>query len=232
MEPLPSDEPATSVTIITIGYRAKCNGPGCRNLGRVILRHADAGGRPMTNAEFCNAHGAQELSAIGPRGSGFTTIANYSQFNGREASHLYPNVQPYYSARTAFAFRSKCLEWLGRSHRLDQISRDTRRPDRRGGAGCVAQGIGDRLYARHRNVPDGRARRSFGGRRSALPVHRYRRPLRRRCIDHPGNSTRKHPSHGRNDSYILIFPINTPPCAGKLLLSNWPKRTPDLTLRY
>ena len=31
--------------------------PGCRNLGRMILRHADAGGRPIDNAEFCLAYG-------------------------------------------------------------------------------------------------------------------------------------------------------------------------------
>jgi hypothetical protein len=35
---------ATSVTIITLGYRARCTEPGCRNLERVILRHADASG--------------------------------------------------------------------------------------------------------------------------------------------------------------------------------------------
>jgi hypothetical protein len=50
-------ETATSVTLITLGYRARCTEPGCRSLGRVILRYADAGGRPMTNVEFCNMHG-------------------------------------------------------------------------------------------------------------------------------------------------------------------------------
>jgi hypothetical protein len=45
---------STSVTIVTIGYRARCTEPGCRNLGRVILRHADAGGRPFSNSEFCH----------------------------------------------------------------------------------------------------------------------------------------------------------------------------------
>jgi hypothetical protein len=54
-------ETATSVTIITLGYRERCTAAGCGNLGRVILRHADAGGRPMTNAEFCNAHGRARI---------------------------------------------------------------------------------------------------------------------------------------------------------------------------
>jgi hypothetical protein len=31
---------STSVTIIIYGYRARCTQPGCRNRGRVILRHA------------------------------------------------------------------------------------------------------------------------------------------------------------------------------------------------
>ena len=52
---------ATSVTIITLGYRARCTEPNCPNLGRVILRHADVGGRPMANAEFCNAHGRARI---------------------------------------------------------------------------------------------------------------------------------------------------------------------------
>jgi hypothetical protein len=48
---------ATSVTIVTLGYRVRCTESGCRNLGWVILRHADAGGRPIDNGEFCLAHG-------------------------------------------------------------------------------------------------------------------------------------------------------------------------------
>jgi|HubBroStandDraft_2_1064218.scaffolds.fasta_scaffold1077927_1 hypothetical protein len=54
-------ETPTSVTIITLGYRVRCTEPGCRNLGRVILRHADAGGRPIDNAEFCLAHGRSRI---------------------------------------------------------------------------------------------------------------------------------------------------------------------------
>jgi hypothetical protein len=49
------DIPA-GVTIVTLGYRVRCTEPDCRNLARLILRCADAGGRPMTNSEFCHAH--------------------------------------------------------------------------------------------------------------------------------------------------------------------------------
>jgi hypothetical protein len=38
-------ETATTVTIITLGYRARCTEADCRNLGRVVLRHADAAAR-------------------------------------------------------------------------------------------------------------------------------------------------------------------------------------------
>jgi len=44
-----------SLTII-LGYRARCTECGCRNLGGTILRFADAGGRPISNQEFCHAH--------------------------------------------------------------------------------------------------------------------------------------------------------------------------------
>ena len=56
-------ETPVSVTIITLGYRARCTEPGCRNLGRVILRHADAGGRPIDNAEFCLRHGRSRIKS-------------------------------------------------------------------------------------------------------------------------------------------------------------------------
>ena len=45
-------ETEASVTIGALGYRARCNEAGCKNLGRMILRYADAGGRPMSNSEF------------------------------------------------------------------------------------------------------------------------------------------------------------------------------------
>jgi hypothetical protein len=56
-------ETPVSVTIITLGYRVRCTAPGCRNLGRMILRHADAGGRPIDNAEFCLRHGRSRIKS-------------------------------------------------------------------------------------------------------------------------------------------------------------------------
>ena len=49
------DTPA-SVTIIAIARRARCTEAGRANLGRLILRYADAGGRPISNSELCRAH--------------------------------------------------------------------------------------------------------------------------------------------------------------------------------
>jgi len=47
---------AAMVTILTIGYRARCTEPKCRNLARAIIRYADRSGRPLSNLERCNAH--------------------------------------------------------------------------------------------------------------------------------------------------------------------------------
>jgi hypothetical protein len=47
-----------SLTIIPLGYCARCTEAGCKNLGRMILRCADAGG-PMSNFELCQAHADQ-----------------------------------------------------------------------------------------------------------------------------------------------------------------------------
>ena len=49
-------ETAASVTVVAVGYRARCTVPRCKNLGRMILRYADAGGRPISNSEVCHAH--------------------------------------------------------------------------------------------------------------------------------------------------------------------------------
>ena len=51
-----------------LGYRARCTEAGCRNLARLLLRHADAGGRPMSNAEFCHAHARERLARDPPAG--------------------------------------------------------------------------------------------------------------------------------------------------------------------
>jgi hypothetical protein len=63
-----STETPTSVTIVPLGYRARCTEPACRNLGRMILRYADAGGRPMNNGEFCHAHSRTRIASAGPAG--------------------------------------------------------------------------------------------------------------------------------------------------------------------
>jgi hypothetical protein len=45
------------VTILTtLCYRDRCTKPVCRNLSRMIFGHADAGGRPIDNGEFCLAY--------------------------------------------------------------------------------------------------------------------------------------------------------------------------------
>jgi hypothetical protein len=36
-----SEAAAISVTIVALGYRARCTEAGCKNLGRMILRYAD-----------------------------------------------------------------------------------------------------------------------------------------------------------------------------------------------
>jgi hypothetical protein len=51
---MPESEIPGSLTIV-LGYRPRCTECACRNLGGMILRYADAGGRPMSNAEFCHA---------------------------------------------------------------------------------------------------------------------------------------------------------------------------------
>ena len=83
-------ETATSVTIIPFGYRTRCSESGCRNLGRVILRHADAGGRPIDNAEFCLRHGRARIKSYGLRGSGFTTIACVTVWVDRDGKTRWP----------------------------------------------------------------------------------------------------------------------------------------------
>jgi hypothetical protein len=57
-------ETAASVNIGAISYRARCTEPGCANLRRLILRYADAGGRPMNNGEFCHAHSRARMASV------------------------------------------------------------------------------------------------------------------------------------------------------------------------
>ena len=41
---------------------------GCKNLGRMILRYADAGGRPISHLVLCHAHARGRIE--GARASG------------------------------------------------------------------------------------------------------------------------------------------------------------------
>ncbi len=46
-------EEADCLTVLTIGYRARCGELGCRNLARVILRYyGDRSGPPPSTTEF------------------------------------------------------------------------------------------------------------------------------------------------------------------------------------
>jgi hypothetical protein len=58
------DHPETtaSVTIVALGYRARCTEAGCKNLARLGLRYADAGGRAMSHPVLCHAHARVRLA--------------------------------------------------------------------------------------------------------------------------------------------------------------------------
>ena len=60
----PENEIPSSLTIVRLGYRARCAEAGCKNLGRMILRYADAGGRPMCNGEFCHVHARVRIEGV------------------------------------------------------------------------------------------------------------------------------------------------------------------------
>ena len=51
-----SVQESSMLTIVSIGYRARCSVAGCGNLAQAILRYADRGGRPLSNLERCNRH--------------------------------------------------------------------------------------------------------------------------------------------------------------------------------
>jgi hypothetical protein len=56
-------ENAASVTVVAVSYRTlRCTEHGCRNLGRLLLRYADAGGRPRSHPLLCHAHGRKRLA--------------------------------------------------------------------------------------------------------------------------------------------------------------------------
>ncbi len=58
----PTEEEPSCLTVLTLGYKAKCTEPGCHNLARVILRRqGDRSGRPLSNLERCHGHARAEL---------------------------------------------------------------------------------------------------------------------------------------------------------------------------
>jgi hypothetical protein len=58
----PPHETAASVTVGALSYRARCAEAGCKNLGRLLFIHADAGGRPIGHAVLCHGHGRERLA--------------------------------------------------------------------------------------------------------------------------------------------------------------------------
>jgi hypothetical protein len=71
-----------SVTILRIGYRARCNATGCGNVARMILRYADRGGRPIANLERCNSHARVAIE--------HNTKARLTVYDDRESSSASP----------------------------------------------------------------------------------------------------------------------------------------------
>ena len=59
---------ASSVTIVPLGYRARCTEAGCKNLGRLLMIYADAGGRPIAHPALCHSHARVKIE--GARGAG------------------------------------------------------------------------------------------------------------------------------------------------------------------
>jgi hypothetical protein len=59
-----ADNPETpaSVNIGAIGYRARCTEAGCKNLGRLLMIYADAGGRPISHPVICHEHALRRLA--------------------------------------------------------------------------------------------------------------------------------------------------------------------------
>jgi hypothetical protein len=49
------------VKIGAISYRARCTEAGCKNLGRMLMIYADAGGRPVGHPVVCHTHGHKRL---------------------------------------------------------------------------------------------------------------------------------------------------------------------------
>jgi len=57
----PTKEDAACLTVLTLGYRARCTERGCGNLVCAIIRNADRSGRPISNLERCNTHAREVI---------------------------------------------------------------------------------------------------------------------------------------------------------------------------
>lgn len=71
-------ETAASVNIAAISYRARCTEAACKNLGRMLMIYADAGGRPIGHPVLCHAHARTRL--------GRDRAAGLKIYDDREAS--------------------------------------------------------------------------------------------------------------------------------------------------
>jgi hypothetical protein len=71
-------ETAASVNIGAISYRARCTEGACKNLGRMLMIYADAGGRPIGHPVLCHGHARTRL--------GRDRAAGLKVYDDREAS--------------------------------------------------------------------------------------------------------------------------------------------------
>ena len=55
------EETPASVKIGPISYRARCTEAGCKNLGRLQMIYADAGGRPISHPVLCYTHRRERI---------------------------------------------------------------------------------------------------------------------------------------------------------------------------
>jgi hypothetical protein len=56
------------MNIGAISYRARCTEAGCKNLGRMLMIYADAGGRPLSHPVICHEHARRKLTRDTRRG--------------------------------------------------------------------------------------------------------------------------------------------------------------------
>jgi hypothetical protein len=54
-------ETAATVNVDAFSYRARCTEVGCKDLGRMIMIYADAGGPPIGHPVVCHAHARARL---------------------------------------------------------------------------------------------------------------------------------------------------------------------------